>query len=364
VVFKFAPMRYFSNCSILIFLSVIIHACSPFSGPVDEAVSDSYYFSKSGNDICYSPMGNWFELGNDQLNADAESFEVIAPDFGRDKDHLYFKSYIIDSEADKNSFTVKEDYIFFDKNHVYVPFDYLPYEFRDEHQHTDHLWIVEEANPETFEKIDSDWSKDDVNYYYNYQPIDVDYHSFEVLNENFAKDQNQVYLLKDFQLLTSTIDAPTAKKLTNRYILDKNYLYDFQEYQNGKVVDSLIAISIQNQGDLRIIENEYLLFDKKIVYDGFEIENVDASTFQVVKLPYTKDQQQVYYYGKLIKGADPVTFEVFESPIYTRDKDRVFAYGEVLQEADVKTFGPSDDKNSLLYRDKNHIYRGNEIVTD
>ncbi|RLK02522.1 hypothetical protein C8N27_1664 [Tenacibaculum discolor] len=38
----------------------------PFAGPVDKSISDSYYYSKSKRNICYSPMGNWFELGKEK----------------------------------------------------------------------------------------------------------------------------------------------------------------------------------------------------------------------------------------------------------------------------------------------------------
>ena len=349
----------------LFIMAIIAQACSPFAGPVDKSVSDSYYYSKSKNNICYSPMGNWFELGNTKINADVKTFKVLGRDFGKDKNHIYFKSNIIDKEVDITTFYIhKDNYICFDKDHVYIALNYLPYDFNKADQENKHLWKVEKANPKTFQKIDSDWSKDDKHYFYNYVPIDVDYNSFKVLNENFAKDKNRVYLLKNYELLTSTIDPTTAKKINDRYITDKDNIYDFQEYQNGKKVDSLTSIPYQNIDNLTILENKFLLFDNNVIYDGVKIEKADVSSFQLIQFPYSKDKNHVFYYGEVIEKADPNTFSIFETPYYSKDKNNVYVYGKLLKEADVASFGPTNQKHSLLYKDKNHTYRGDEIVED
>ncbi len=350
----------------LFIMAIIAQACSPFAGPVDESVSDSYYYSKSKKEIRYSPMGNWFSLGNTNLNADVKSFKVLGRDFGKDKNHLYFKTNIIDNEVDVATFYVDEDdYTCFDKDHVYIAINYMPQEIDGLHQEKKHLWKVAKANPKTFQKIDQDWSKDDKHYFYNYVPVNVDYDSFKVLNKSFAKDQNQVYLLKSYELLVATtIDPTTSKKINDRYIVDKNGVHDFQEYKNGKKVDSLTSIPYQNIEDLTILEDKYLLFDSNIIYDGAKIENADISSFKVIQFPYAKDKNHVFYFGEIIEEADPETFSIFEVSYYSKDKNHVFASGKLLKGADVATFGPSNKKHSLLYKDKNHTYRGDQIVED
>lgn len=347
----------------LFIIAIISQACSPFAGPVDKSISDSYYYSKSKSNICYSPMGNWFELGNTKINADVESFKVLGRDFGKDKNHLYFKTHIIDNEVDVATFYVDDDnYICFDKDHVYRALNYLPHDFTQTNQEKKHLWKVAKANPKTFQKIDSDWSKDDKHYFYNYVPIDADYNSFTILNNNFVKDQNKVYSLKNYELLASSVDPTTTKKINSRYIADKNNVYDFQEYQNGKIVDSLISIPYQNIDNLTILEDKFLLFDNKVIYDGIIIEKADASSFQIIQFPYSKDKNHVFYHGDIIEKADPKTFSIFETSYYSKDKNHVFVYGKLLKNADVATFGPVNKKHSLLYKDKNHIYRGDQIV--
>lgn len=349
----------------LFIMAIISQACSPFAGPVDKSISDSYYYSKSKRNICYSPMGNWFELGNTKINADVESFKVLGRDFGKDKNHLFFKTHIIDNEVDTATFYVDDDnYICFDKDNVYRALNYLPHDFTQTNQEKKHLWKVAKANPKTFQKIDSDWSKDDKHYFYNYVPIDVDYNSFTILNKSFAKDKNQVYSLKNYELLASTIDPTTTKKINSRYIADNNNIYDFQEYINGEKVDSLTSIPYQNIDNLTILEDKFLLFDNKVMYDGIIIEKADASSFQIIQFPYSKDKNHVFYHEEVIEKADPKTFSVFETSYYSKDKNYVFVYGKLLKDADVATFEPVNKKHSLLYKDKNHTYRGDEIVRD
>lgn len=55
-------------------------------------------------------------------------------------------------------------------------------------------------------------------------------------------------------------------------------------------------------------------------------------------------------------------FSIFETLYYSKDKNHVFVYGKLLKDADVATFEPVNKKHSLLYKDKNHTYRGDEII--
>jgi len=100
------------------------------------------------------------------------------------------------------------------------------------------------------------------------------------------------------------------------------------------------------------------------MYDGIIIEKADASSFQIIQFPYSRDKNHVFYHEEVIEKADPKTFSVFETSYYSKDKNYVFVYGKLLKGADVATFGPVNKKHSLLYKDKNHTYRGDEIVRD
>lgn len=128
------------------------------------------------------------------------------------------------------------------------------------------------------------------------------------------------------------------------------------------MVDSLISIPYQNINNLTVLKDKFLLFDNKVVYDGVKIENADPASFEIIQFPYSKDKNNVFYHGDIIEKADPNTFSIFKTSFYSKDKNHVFVYGKLLKDADVATFGPVNKKHSLLYKDKNHTYRGDQIV--
>ena len=355
---KNSPLSY----ALLFVFSAVGQACSPFSGPVNKDKSDSYYYSKKKGEIRYSPMGNWFELGNSKVDsADVESFEVIDRDFGKDRSHIFYKRHVIDSEVDKETFRV-EGFLCFDKDKVYVPIEYTPFDLRERMPENRYMMVIDRANPETYVKIDEDWSKDDTYYFYNYQRVDVDYQTFEVLNNRFARDKNKVFLLKTFSLLDSSIDPATARKVNERYIVDKDYIYDFQQYRESVEVDSLVSFRCFDSNSINIIGENFLLFDDKVVFDGDELPGVDSRSFQVVKDHYSKDKNHVYAGSKMIEGADPASFEVLETIFYSKDKNYVYGGGILIENADVETFEPIDLNNSILYKDKNHTYQWGKII--
>ncbi|UII33526.1 DKNYY domain-containing protein [Fulvivirga ulvae] len=357
---KNSPLSY-----LLIFIfSAIGQACSPFAGPVDKEKSDSYYYSKLKREIRYSPMGNWFALGNSKVDsADVSSFEVIDRDFGKDKDHIFYQDHIIDGEVDRETFKVKE-FLCFDKNGVYLPVRYIADDLREKVPDGRYMFAIVEANPKTFVKLDQDWSKDDASYFYNYQKVDVDYQTFEVINGHFAKDKNKVYLLKSFSIRESAIDPATAQKVDERYIVDKDSIYDFQQYLNGVEVDSLVSFKCYDSNSINFLGENFLLFDDKVVYDGVELPGVDSRSFRVVKNYYSKDKNRVYCGNRVIDGADPESFEVFEHMFYSKDKYNVYGDGIVIKEADAETFEPVNTDKSVLYKDKNHTYQWGKITDE
>ncbi|UXP30820.1 DKNYY domain-containing protein [Reichenbachiella agarivorans] len=356
-----SPLAYL----FLAVLSLIAQACSPFSGVVNEELSGNYYYNKRKSDIQYSPMGNWFELGNTKMNADVASFEVLERDFARDKNHVYFKEHAIDSELDAATIEIR-DYTIFDQYHVYIPVDYMPYDLSEQIMTDKQLYVIEGADPKSYQELDRDWARDAQNWFYNYRIIAVDYDSFEIVNDNFCKDKDKVYLRKNDILLPSDIDAASCKKLDARYVVDKDFIYDFQEWKDGEQVDRLRRFSYRSLDNCRIDREDYLIFDDQVIYDGEPIKGVDQSTFFVMKgdwNSYAKDANRVYFCGKVIEGADPASFVLYKYNLYAHDKDFVYHRGEKMPMADVATFGPAD-KDGFIYRDKNHRYVGGEIRED
>lgn len=67
-------------------------------------------------------MGNWFELGYTELEADPETFTVLSREFAKDKQQVYWKDHV--QNVDHTSFTIDEQGTPRDAQHVYYHYDY------------------------------------------------------------------------------------------------------------------------------------------------------------------------------------------------------------------------------------------------
>ena len=357
---------------VIAIFSFIGQACSPFSGPVNKEISDNYYYSKTKSEIRYSPMGNWFELGNTKIEgADVATFQPLSRDFAKDHQRAYFKEHSLEKEVDFGSFDlIDSDYVRLckDKDHVYLPIDHIAYEKREGFKEDQILSIIEGADPATYEESeDWDWAKDAQNWFYRYKKIDVDYETFEPINENFCKDKHTVYLRKWDKLLVSEIDASSFKTINDRFVADSEYIYDFVTWEDQIEVDKVNKFTYKSFASVdHSHEDKYLYFDQSVLYDGKLIREVDRKTFKVMDRgfdDYATDNRHVYFQGAIIDGADVKSFKLYENEIYARDHERVYHLGKEMKGVDLETFGPKD-KDKWIYRDKNHIYVGGEIRDD
>lgn len=341
---------------------LLFTACRPFSGPVDEALSDNYYYNRDKSDVQYSRMGNWFELGNTKMNADVASFEVLGLEYAKDKNKVYYKSEDITAEVDHATFRVVE-YIGYDQNHVYVAQEFAHGRFSEKPMPQEIMLKIEGANPDTFEMIDYDWSKDDKLYFYNYKPVAVDYQSFEILNDVCSKDKNTVYLHRQDEIIPSQIDVATVRVIDKHYIADKEFVFSFSNWLED-MEEALIKIPVKDLETISVMKHDYLLVDDKVYHDNKLMPMADRASFKLWKdTYYGADNNHIYYSGKPIEEVDLETFHVYEYQAYAKDKNNAFFDGKVLEGVDLATFGPKD-ADRLLFKDKNHVYRGDEILTE
>lgn len=343
--------------------SIIGQACNPFSGAVNKEISNNYYYAKADSQIRYSPGGNWFELGNSKVDADPQTFIPLSSDFAKDKNHIFYKDIIIDDEVHVASFKAVNHFAL-DKDHVYIPVDKIAYSVQDTLPRTKKMFVLEGADPETYYETDDwNWSKDAKNWFYHYKKIDVDYASFTPMNDSFCKDDYTVYLRTYFDLIPCEIDPQTFKILNNRYAADSNNIYDFVAWADGEKVNQLNKFSYKHKESIKFLNDDYLLFDNSVIYEGLLIKGANPSYFKVLESPskaYAIDDAHVFCNGKIIVDADIKTFKLYDNDQYSSDKNWVYYFGKKIEGADVETFGPKDH-DKWIYRDKNHIYVGDKI---
>ncbi len=122
--------------------------------------------------------------------------------------------------------------------------------------------------------------------------------------------------------------------------------------------------------NIGISEIPYSKNDDQVYYAYKLIKGADAKTFEILDYSYAKDINNVYFRGKKLKNTDLKTFEVLSFD-YAKDINNVYSYGKKLNEVDPETFeilkcpGISMSKKySTLYtKDKNNIYYMDKIVT-
>ncbi len=309
--------------------TLLARIISPLGKPVNLAISNSYYYNKPKTDLFYSSAGNWFELGKTLLNADVLSFVPLNQDIGKDKGNAYYQGYrITHPDIDVESFRASAAswmwHIGMDKNHVYV-FDRT---IIDGEWHAT-CKLVEGADPVTFVQYDVYWSKDALCHFYDHKAIDVDYGSFELINETFARDNGHIYLHYhgQFQLLEGNVAQ--FKNIDQYHAQDASYIYFFLDYLDGNKIEKLQKIPFKDPDSIKVLEGNYLLVDEEVYYRGCLLKGAHASEITILSQSYAKDHNKVYYENEPLEGADAMSFRYDEANYCYCDKHHKYMGADI-----------------------------------
>ncbi len=208
-------------------------------------------------------------------------------------------------------------------------------------------FAIEDANVREFKIIDTQYALDDVQVYFNGSPIeDADPATFELLESPFSRDVRHVYV-------SGTIFTNDP---VNFEIVEGNALRDSQHiYWSTEIISDdpthLVILGGQNF-------YTYLHDSTTVFVNGNLIPGADPLTFEMISDAYSRDASQVFYFNEPMTEADSATFEVLESP-FSRDSDSVFWMENVISGADPATFKVlnanfecSADANVAYYQDQ------------
>lgn len=372
-------------------------------------------------------------------DADPQTFRRIPEtNYARDKNTLYYyfgdvknlgkineKNFkVLDSNLVKNG---NEMYYLGEKANIKNPEKFEPLKISDDKyilygKDDENIYVVtsdekygyfkaiKNADKDTFEVMEKDtrYSKDKNNIYYaGYNVVqlqDVDKDSFVIADENaFSYDKKNVYYAGR-KLNDISSAGFKVTRLVNRPNLPINFLND------NKNIYKLIAVFDEETGELKsvktaVVKNpkvdsktfevfdywENYFRDKTNVYYENElykiglkkIENADRNSFTILNSEFSKDKNNVYYYGNKIKGISPDGFEfvgnefIFENRedflSFLKDKNNVYylkgkigkeKYEIVPLNFDSKTFKYSNNgfyelinsNYTSYFQDKNGVY--------
>lgn len=317
------------------------------SNTFEEVSKNEYYRDKNGVYYYDEYEGTMTKL----KGADPKTFEGINYTLGKDKNAIYKKENRL-SGIDPATFEEIDAAFTKDKNNIYYedvpmkgidPKTFEPFvnytHVKDKngihhfYQFNDDLVVEKvELSPEidlktlqSFENY-AEYSKDKNNVYYDFQKIEgADIKTFEPEGFFIGKDKKGVYY-KTHKI--NGIDVNSTEVLENEFYKDKNNIY----YRNKKLENfkpenfEVISSSLvgQNEDFYYFTEDE----NNNTKFILLENKNVDAETFEVLDEEYTKDKNNVYYRGKILKGADVKTFDIHynksDNGYKIKDKNKVY----------------------------------------
>lgn len=317
------------------------------SNTFEEVSKNEYYRDKNGVYYYDEYEGTMTKL----KGADPKTFEGISYTLGKDKNAIYKKENRL-SGIDPATFEEIDAAFTKDKNNIYYedvpmkgidPKTFEPFvnytHVKDKngihhfYQFNDDLVVEKvELSPEidlktlqSFENY-AEYSKDKNNVYYDFQKIEgADIKTFEPEGFFIGKDKKGVYY-KTHKI--NGIDVNSTEVLENEFYKDKNNIY----YRNKKLENfkpenfEVISSSLVGQNE------DFYYFTKdennNTKFILLENKNVDAETFEVLDEEYTKDKNNVYYKGKILKGADVKTFDIHynksDNGYKIKDKNKVY----------------------------------------
>ena len=384
-----------------------------------ERMGESYYF-RDKNNIFGLKDYNPYDLEM-LKNIDRNSFNTLSKEIGKDKNGVYYFGEKIDGISSNNAKVVEalgdNDYILQSGNDHYlmtvnekdsdnnerfeikkidslnIDFDTFKYFemsnlYKDKnsfyyHSDNDLKKIKSNIDVKSAEKVLklNDFIKDKNNlYYYSNGKIEkinlkIDVNNLEYLDDgnsnfsNYLRDGKNVYFVDNERgkvKIVKNVDRNMFKVVNGNYGVDSKNVYSFGEKLDFVGLDGLK------------IFNEIYLKDKKNVYeisandnDKVKVEpiknlNIDVASFEDIfgGLNY-KDKNAVYYVDenngkvslKILKGADPATFEF---GIISKDKNSVFIGNQKLKGVSSKGFEVLNDSLDFVKDYKNVYYLDRE----
>ncbi len=330
-------MKNILKMGIISALIGLLFSCKEQVSPLSED-----YYKKSGA-IYFIPGGNGFERGSRKMVADLASFAVIKEVYARDKDHVYFMG-CPQELVDVKTFQLKNN-IPIDQEHV---FKFEGFASPTSTCSQNQLTIIERADPATYTTLYHQLpalAKDKAHYFYRYQPLNVDYASFNVVNSNFVKDKNQLFVVTDKAILPLHYKTENVKALNIAYLLlnDRILLY-YEPYQNIGILE----IELPSSNNIKFLNDKTVIIDQLVIISGkqFEYAAVDAESFELLegangKVLWSRDKNHVYYEQQLFAEADPKTFEVLKFAV-AKDANHIFIGNKIFNGPDVKSFRKVD----------------------
>ena len=187
---------------------------------------------------------------------------------------------------------------------------------------------IEEADRNSFTLLNSEFSKDNKNvYYYGNKIKDLNSEKFEFEGNNFIKDLDIVYFLKnkDKAYALKTEIGKETYEIVPLNVDTKSFKYsDSDTYTNGLTTAEANGYLQDKNGVYYFDMNKLNKFSSDNIFS--KIEGADIPSFIQLMFGYAKDKDKVYFEGKELKGADVKSFKIIISngKVLVKDKNKIY----------------------------------------
>jgi len=310
---------------IIIILLLLLLFIAFFTVKSNKKLGNSDYYKENGKMFYYcKELIKTCEQG-EVFGVDLDSFEVIEAWgdglFAKDKKHIYCGGKII-INADPDSFQILNTSYSKDKNNVFynkMKHDYDKASFG----------VISNIDPDNFYVLGDLYAKDDKNIFYLNKKIEnADLVTFKLIvnaGKDYAIDENYVYFNG---IAVAGADPETFNHVMtdyhyNIYYKDKNAVFKLKSGEIKK-------LSILDSETFKVIKHPYYK-DKNFVLNSVGlIVDADSATFTLIGSGYAIDKNYVYYGRDKIVSADLSSFYVFDvSYPCAKDKEHVYVRGQI-----------------------------------
>lgn len=211
----------------------------------------------------------------------------------------------------------------------------------------------------------------------------IDRASFEHIAAYLLRDKNHVYAEHETSLRPiAEADPATFRYLGNDWAADQCHAY----YAARRVKHCTRPDTLRLIGACYAADADHVYWDGKLLRQadpatwqpidnaaGYSRDqhriyycerplprSTDTASWQYLAHGYSRDRNRVYYWEKILPQADPATWQfVAAAPAFSRDARHVYCYWDPLPEADPASWRHLHDSFS---KDLRHVYYGTRII--
>lgn len=185
---------------------------------------------------------------------------------------------------------------------------------------------IEGADVDSFEVIDENYARDVRRVYHDGVPVsDSDPATFEIVDHYFARDSRHVYL----NGVIHSNDPTNFENVAGNIYRDSQHIY----WSTEPISDDPSNLVILDGSD----SYTYFKDSTTIFIQGNPLQGADLATFSILKDAYSRDALHIFYFDQTISNADLTSFEIIDSP-YARDAVHVYFMESNILDADPDTF--------------------------